>query len=371
MSKSDTPDKSYRVRIAATPDGGDRAPDLIIREAIERYLTKLTATKAESTVSDYDYRLRQFRQWCEQKEGINSIKDITAWNLEQYEAHRREQGNAPITLENHLGTVKLFLEYCADAGLIDEALPRKLNPPKAPKDARADETMLRSENAQRLLEHYRESPSERASRGHALLEVAWYTGGRLGDLRGLDLTNYDTNDQYVHFVHKRGSTPLKNGQDGERIVGLPSEVCAVLDEYIAMNRHRVVDENGREPLFASEVGRPVQNTVRAWMYLATVPCHHSACPHGKDPDTCEYLDFTEASKCPSSRSPHQVRTGSITWQLNRGVPIDAVSERVNASARVIENHYDKPDPHKEMEKRRRQHLGQLGFDGDDTGGDAE
>ncbi|PSQ49959.1 hypothetical protein BRD19_02380 [Halobacteriales archaeon SW_7_65_23] len=101
------------------------------------------------------------------------------------------------------------------------------------------------------------------------------------------------------------------------------------------------------------------------MYQATVPCLHTDCPHGRKRETCEFLEdsYNNASKCPSSRSPHQVRTGSITWQRNCGVPADVVSRRVNSSVRVIEEHYDKPDEVEEMEKRRRQYIDRLDIDG--------
>lgn len=98
------------------------------------------------------------------------------------------------------------------------------------------------------------------------------------------------------------------------------------------------------------------------MYLATVPCLHTTCPHGNDPDTCEFLDYTKASQCPSSRSPHHVRTGSITWQLNRGIPIDAVAKRVIPSERTLKRHYDQPTKLEDLEERRRHHVYRLAFD---------
>ena len=54
-----------------------------------------------------------------------------------------------------------------------------------------------------------------------------------------------------------------------------------------------------------------------------------------------------------------MRTGSITWQRNQGVPADVVAKRVNASVRVIEQHYEKPDKREEMEKRRRPYIDDL------------
>ena len=93
---------------------------------------------------------------------------------------------------------------------------------------------------------------------------------------------------------------------------------------------------------------------------------HSPCPHGRKRETCQFTSYGQASKCPSSRSPHRIRTGAITWFLNRGWPPEDVAERVNASVDTIEQHYDKADPderrrrlRERMEDRRRKLVDQL------------
>jgi hypothetical protein len=72
--------------------------------------------------------------------------------------------------------------------------------------------------------------------------------------------------------------------------------------------------------------------------------------------------LTKASQCPSSRSPHQVRTGSLTWQRSRQVPIEVVAERANASPEVIRKHYDKPSEEESFQQRRQPYLDNLSFD---------
>lgn len=359
---TDTPaddTKTYDVTIAGTADGGDRIPDLSTREARDRWIDRLRTSKSESTVSSYHYRTKHFVEWCEAN-GIDPIRALTGWDIESYETYRRGGGVAPISLTKEMGTLKQFLEYCARVDLVDESIPEKVDPPDVPRDAQVDETRLEPEAARALLHYYNNDPEVRHSRAHALLALVWYTGIRLGGVRALDLDHYDSEQQYAEFHHRpEEDTPLKNGSDGERVVGLPPAVCPILDRYIKHNRHDKYDDHGRQPLLTSTQGRPSQAAVRGWMYQATIPCRHSFCPHGNDPDTCEWTEYTHASKCPSSRSPHQVRTGSITWQLNRGVPTDVVANRVNATVRTIEDHYDVPDKFEEMEKRRRPHLDRL------------
>jgi len=368
MSELQPSTPSYRVQIAPTNDGSGRRgpPDLSPREARDRWLDKLRVDKAESSVSAYHYQTKLFVEFCEEQ-GIDSVSSLTGWDIESYETHRRSADVKPLTLQKEMLTLQRFLKYCSRIELVDDTLPEKVDPPDVPRDDHVDETMLRPERAERLLEYYRNAPNEQATRAHVLLELAWYTGARLGALRGLDLEDYNADEAFIRFRHRPNQdSPLKNGPDGERVVGLPPAVCDVVDEYLAGERHEVFDDYGREPLLASTVGRPSTNAVRAWMYLATVPCLYTDCPHGSERESCEYVDYNHASKCPSSRSPHQVRTGSITWQRNRGVPADVVSRRVNSSVRVIEEHYDKPDEIEEMEKRRRQYLDRLGFDESDA-----
>lgn len=364
MSQAKPP--SYRVRIAPTSDGGgDRIPDLTPREALERWLDKLRVDKRDSTVSSYHYRLKHFGEWCED-EGIDSIGDVTGWDLETYETTRRSEGLKTISLNNELGTLENFLEYCARVELVDDSLPEKVQPPTVDREDEVDETKLAPEAAKLLLEYYRATPAVRHSREHVLLELIWYTGARVGGIRALDIEDYYPDDQYVDFNHRPESeTPLKNGVGGERAVPLNDDVCDAVDGYREHTRAEKFDDHGRRPLLTTERGRPVDNTLRDWMYRTTFPCHYQECPHGKDPDTCEYKAHGKASQCPSSRSPHQVRTGAVTWMLNRGVPLETVARWVNASPETIKRHYDKPDMEDEMEKRLRPHLDRLSLDDDD------
>lgn len=357
MSETD-----YGIRIAGETDGGDRVPDLSPREAMQRYLGKIRVSKADSTVSAYHYRLKLFVEFCEDQ-GITTVNELDGWDLETYETHRRDSVDSPLTLKRDMGALRLFLQYLARIELVDESLPEKMELPDVPRDAQVDETRLHPDDAQALLDYYMDHDEKRSSRLHVFLALAWYTGARLGGIRALDVDDFDPGEHYVEFCHRpEEDTPLKNGLDGERIVGLPPEISEVVETYVDDHRLDNYDDHGRRPLITSEFGRASKNAIRQWSYVATLPCQHSPCPHGNERETCDYVDYHQASKCPSSRSPHQIRTGSITWQLNQGLPPQVVADRVNTSVPVIKRHYDKPAKKEEMEKRRRQHLDQLSFD---------
>lgn len=363
-----SPIRSYRVRIEPTADGGGRVPDLTPREARDRWLNKIRATKAESTISSYHYRTKHFVEWCEEN-GVSSVEQLTGWEIDEFENHRRSQELAITSLNNELTTLRNFLGYCARVELVDDDLPEKVVPPEVPPEADVDDTRLPWEEARRLLNHYDETPDLRHSRSHVLLTLGWYGGPpRLGAIRGLDIRDYHPDEQYIHYHHRPDKdTALKNESNGERVVRLPERAIDVIGGYLDKHRYDVRDDYGRQPLLTSQIGRPSGNAVRAWMYLATVPCVHRECPHGNDPSNCEFLDYSKASQCPSSRSPHQVRTGAITWMLNEGVSIDTVAARASVSVSVLKKYYDKPGHVEEMMERRSNEIDNWGFG--DAGGD--
>lgn len=336
-------------------------PEMSPREARDRWLDKLRASRSKSTVSTYYYRLKLFTDWAD-SEGIESMSEMNGWLVESYETYRRSHGIKLITLNNEFTTLKMWFEYLARIEVVDEDLPEKVEIPDVPKEEQSDDTRLPEERALELIGYYRGS-SEYGTREHALLELAWHTGARAGGLRSLDLRDMrETDDgvRYLTFVNREETgTRLKKGVDGERPVTLNETVWDVLDHYVQHYRKDVHDEYGRQPLITSDQGRPAKSSFRDWLYMATIPCRYTDCPHDKDPETCEYTSYETVGGCPSSRSPHQIITGSITWMRNRGIPAEIVAKRVNKAVKTIEQYYDKEDPVQEMLKRRSPHFGEI------------
>lgn len=327
--------------------------ELFVGQAVDRFVRKRRTDSTDRTLRSYRSRLSQFEQWCSEN-GIERIGELSAWHVDEYDLARREEGTAPTTIKGHLSTLRLFLRYCAKIGAVDDGLPESVDVPTLDREEEQSEERLAEEDATAALEFFRDSRKFFGVPMHAFLELAWHTGARMGSLRGLDLGDYDADEQFVEFVHRPSTgTPLKNKHDGERFVGIAPPVCEALNVYIDRERSDKRDEHGREPLFCARQGRPSFSTLRAWSYQATQPCLWTDCPHGRRRPVCEWTKRTHASKCPSSRSPHRIRTGSITWQLNRGLDIQIVAERVNASPSVIRQHYDQATEAEEFEKRRR------------------
>ena len=339
--------------------------DLSPREARRRFLKRREQTQSSATVRSYGNRLNDFILWAE-NQGIESMGELTGWEIDDYQMYRESQDIAPATVKGTMVAVRQLLLYCARVEVVDEDLPEKVDIPTLSKAQASSNDRLETKEAKALLNFYRDSKAYFGTAWHAFLEVAWHTGARLGGIRSLDLRDFNADDQTLEFRHQPSSgTPLKNKEEGERIVGIGPSVVEALEMYITRERSDKRDEHGREPLFSCSQGRPSKSTIRGWSYLGTQPCLHQPCPHSAERHTCKFTDRTHASKCPSSRSPHMIRTGSISWQLDRGVPIDLVAERVNAAPDTIRRYYDKSTELEKFRERRQNITTQLDIDNDE------
>ncbi|EMA01836.1 phage integrase/site-specific recombinase [Haloarcula vallismortis ATCC 29715] len=333
--------------------------ELSVREVYEMFLDAKKLDYTDETLRDYETRLRQFVEWAEDQDSIGSIGDITGWHLEQFKLFRQGQDLAPTTVKGQMTSLRVWLGYAADIEAVDDMLSHKVNVPKLDQSDETNDTMLEADDARALINHYRNSKVKYASQRHVVLELFWFTGARLGAIHSLDVSDYQPDEQLVWFRHHPESTPLKKKEDGERPVGLPAETCEVIDTYLAEVRTDKRDDSGRRPLLCGRQGRPAASTIQNWVYHATVPCIASPCPHGKEARSCEWTQRKNASQCPSSRSPHQIRTGSITWQLNSGLSFEAVGERVNSDPDTLRRYYDKASDVEKLEQRRRAFVDQL------------
>lgn len=327
--------------------------------AVELYLHQRRDEVSDETLQSHRYRLEQFVQWCND-EGIVDMTDVDGRDLYAYRIDRREEGGLkPVTLQGQLSTLRVFLEFCASIDAVPEGLRAKVKLPTVSESEQASETKLdpnRAEAALSYLERY-----QYASREHVTMLLLWRTGMRSGALRTLDVDDCELNgNPAVHAVHRpEQDTPLKNGEYGERWIALTPSIARVLDDYCNGPREDVTDDYGREPLLTTTHGRVSRSTIRDTIYRVTRPCWYGEpCPHDRDPNQCEATGYDGASKCPSSRSPHDVRSGAITAHLLENVPVEIVSDRMDVSQGILDKHYDRRTEREKMEQRR-EHLNNL------------
>lgn len=364
------------VKLRLPEEPGDFNPTA----AGEYWISKRKIDHTENTIHSNRKDLAPFLAWCDEHE-IERVGDFTAWTIEQYEqyAHAREDWN-PVTIKNKLQTLKQFLEFLGEKGALQEYLHPAVTIPNLDRSQEVNTEKWDKTDALPQIQFMRNSPKWYGTFEHAVTEVEWFTSRRVQAISGLDLSDYirepdaddPANGPFLDFHHRGDQgTRLKNELDSEDPVEISEDVADVLDHFIARERNDKRDENGREPLFTTRQGRASIAKIRGATYIATQPCIRIACPHGENEKKCEYRKRDHASKCPSSRSPHRIRTGSIQWQLDQGIAPEDVSDRVDASVDTIRRHYDVPDDREKMENRRRKYTGVLEDsidDGDESAG---
>lgn len=329
------------------PDPSKLSP----RDAVDRYLRRRRADATAASVKSYRYRLKLFVEWL-QVVDVGEVGQLRGYDFDEY-FEIRSGDVAPSTLENETRTIRSFVEFLEQIEAVEDGLSDRVRIPDVDEEDRVDNQQLEADDAIPLLAYYRTAPGAYGTRDHIFLELAWTIGARQGGLRALDVRDVHVDERFVEFVHRpETGTPLKNKKDGERPVAIFENTAEAIGRYLEEYRHGVHDEYGRAPFLSSERGRPSTNTLRGWSYLATQPCIYGPCPHGRERSSCEFTERAHSSKCPSSRSPHRIRTGSITWQLNQGLPPAVVADRVNATLKTIKQHYDKATDQERRERLR-------------------
>lgn len=323
---------------------------MTISDAVDRYLDERKDDVSDSTLYNHTSNLRQFIEWCDgDSDKPAVINNIDGWHVSDFKMDRRDEDIADTTLYNQMSALRVFIQWCESRDLV-EGISENIIMPNIEDGARDD--VLEPERAEQLLEELQKY--EYASLKHALFGLLWSTGMRVGTARALDVDDYNSVEMYVKVRHRpEERTPLKNKASAERQVNLHEWFCDILDDYIEGRRNDVTDDHGREPLFTTSQGRAHRTTLRKHVTTMTRPCQFSnSCPHDRDIETCEATEYTKASRCPGSVSPHPLRRSAITNSLNDGHSKELISDRMDVSVDVLDKHYDARSESDKRELRR-------------------
>ena len=306
---------------------------------------------ADATIQAHGYRLKQFVAWCD-TEDIDNINELSGRDIHRFRVKRRTDDNlATATMKGQMATMRVFLRFCASIDAVKGGLDEKIILPTTT-EADAREELLEADRARdvfEFLDQYRYAQLE-----HALLAVLWHTGLRIGAAVGVDIEDYDPDEQYLAMVHRpEQGTALKNASKSERLVALSDSVCRILDDWLEHNHPGIVDDYDRNPLFATSRSRLSRNRGRTIAYQYTRPCIYAKeCPHGREIEDCDAYQTEKAHSCPSALSPHPIRRGAITHHLQSDTPEKVVSDRMDVGVGVLERHYDQRTEREKVQQRR-------------------
>lgn len=328
-------------------------------KAVEMYLADKENELAQATHYSHTSRLGHFVRWADEQD-IENLNNLTGRDLHEYRIWRRNDGDLSVVSEKtQMDTIRVWISWCESIDAVPKDLSTKVRSPSLSNGDNVRDEMVSRQQARDILEYLR--TYEYASARHATFYLLWHCALRRGSLVALDLRDYSPDEQYLEVRHRPDQgTPIKNQDNGERMIALSDDVCEVLDAWIADRRPDVTDEFDRNPLITTKQGRVHPGTVQSWVYSLTRPCFLTdECSYNRDLDACKAAqDRTVSYDCPGSLSTHTVRRGALTHWLSSDLPDSVITSRGNVTEQILTEHYDRRSEKQRMSQRRK-YLGNI------------
>jgi integrase/recombinase XerC len=254
-----------------------------MKEAIQKFLRYLKTERNVSphTVKNYGSDLAQFLDYLTPA-GAEKRRwepaEVDHKLLREYLGHLHAKGLAKISVARKLTALRAFFKFCHREGMVTKNVAKMVATPRLPKRIPA---VVPAEDLNLFIDqigtaarglpaghgedlafvprrkrrktaagakHERTGFSRASlSRDRAIIELLYASGLRVSELVGLDLANFDRQEQIVRVIGKGNK---------ERIVPFGSKALQAMDAYWPL-RERLLKKPGanREAIFLSGAGR--------------------------------------------------------------------------------------------------------------------
>jgi tyrosine recombinase XerC len=218
--------------------------DGAMSECVDEFLLHLRSRKraSEHTVVNYGLDLAGLFDWCATR-GVLQWNDLDRHAVRAWTAWLHRQGYAPSTIARKMSAARSLFRHMELRATVRE------NPfalVKAPKQVQHLPSILSVSEIEHILSQP-DRASPQGTRDHALLEVLYSSGMRVGELLSVRLEDVDWEGRSVRVYGKGGK---------ERIVLLGDRAVQAVEVYVHQARHQLL--NGKtscEFLFLSRLGR--------------------------------------------------------------------------------------------------------------------
>ena len=219
--------------------------------------------QAEHTQRTYAALLNKFVAWAT-KQGLADWKAVEFRHLMSFLEHERERAlaNQPKESPRRLSSESVYLEIAALRAFYRFAEAEKLLPANIaenlslPRRWKRLPKALTSQEIEKLLAP--ETPETPPSLcDQAILELAYASGLRLAELRGLRLEQLHLDAGFINVVGKGNK---------ERVVPVGSKAVAALERYLAAGRPALVTPRSPASVFLTRRGTPFA-PVTLWLRI--------------------------------------------------------------------------------------------------------
>ena len=219
--------------------------------------------QAEHTQRTYAALLNKFVTWAG-KEGLSDWKSVQLRHLMSFLQHERERAlaNEPENSARRLSSESLYLEIAAlrafyrfaeNEKLLPQNIAENLSLPRRWK--RLPKALTGREIEQLLQPEIPETPASLCDQ--AVLEVAYASGLRLAELRGLRLEQLHLDAGFMNVIGKGNK---------ERVVPIGKKAVAALERYISTGRPKLVTPKSPAAVFLTKRGTPFA-AVTLWLRI--------------------------------------------------------------------------------------------------------
>ncbi|MFK5604455.1 tyrosine-type recombinase/integrase [Haloferax volcanii] len=290
-------------------------------------------------------------------QGVTDLQDVTPREVMGYNRVMQRRDYARTTRDIRFETLEVFFKWAEAHHMAprgDEKVSETISQKRQDLSVSGDEKSRAGNDNHRISEERAEeilgdlAEFEYASRKMVEFLLIYHVGFRKSGLLSINCSDVKPDRGIIEVRNQpeeRGIR-LKRGNKGERDVNISQGVMRVVTSYI--EERRTTPKDDTDALLTSWKGRINEATL--YRDIAGL----SKCGDCTDDDG-NHLTNQNASECPESIGPHDLRRTAITVMRGKGMTWETISGRVNATPDVLRQHYDSPT-HEEAAKRRKEEV---------------
>lgn len=314
--------------------------------------SKKTYVRYRGTVNDFI-----------QSQDVSDLMEVTPREISRWNQTLQQRDYARTTRDGKLETLRVFIEwaerhwritYSDGKKKLSDVISKKRDALDVSNDEKSrageDDYRISSERAEEIIGHL--AKHDYASRQMVEFLLIYHIGCRKSALLSLNCGDIRPQKNIIEIRNRpeQASVRLKKGNSGERDVNIKPKIMSVVMDYIDENRTEPQDGSGA--LLTSWAGRINESTL--YRDIAGL----TKCGDCTD-DEGEPFTKQNASDCPESIGPHDLRRVAITTMRDKGLSWEVISGRVNAKVEMLKQHYDSPTYEGAAERRKAEVMNAL------------
>ncbi|MFC7059693.1 tyrosine-type recombinase/integrase [Halovenus salina] len=307
--------------------------------------SKKTYVRYRDTVNDFI-----------QSQDVNELMEVTPREIGRWNQILQQRDYARTTRDGKLETLGVFIKWAEREWRItyedgreklSDVISKKRDDLDVSNDEKSragdDDYRISSERAEEIIGHM--AKHDYASRQMVEFLLIYHIGCRKSALLSLNCGDIRPQKGIIEIRNRpeQAGVRLKKGNSGERDVNVTDGVIGVVMDYI--KEHRTEPQGGSDALLTSWAGRINESTLYRDIAGLT-KCGDCTDNNG------ETLTKQNASDCPESIGPHDLRRVAITTMRDKGLSWQIISGRVNAKVEMLKQHYDSPTYERAAERRK-------------------